>query len=212
MERFEKDDVLMELDFSDFATYIDCVKGKLTAKVRKSKTDRCTDLLEVIHTDICEPFVPPAMGGYKYFITFIDDFSRYDHIELIREKSESLDAFKIFKTNVELQKGKKIKAVNSDRGGKYYGRYDETGRNPGPFARYLHECGIDAKYTRPGTLQHNRIAERRNRTLLDMVRCMLIHSSLPEFLWGEALKTAAYILNQVPSKSVPKTPYELWSS
>ena len=63
-----------------------------------------------------------------------------------------------------------------------------------------------------GTSRQNRIAEKRNRTLLDLVRYMLIHSSLPEFLWGEALKTAAYILNQVPSKSVPKTPYKLWSS
>ena len=49
-----------------------------------------------------------------------------------------------------------------------------------------------------------------NRTLLDMVRCMLVNSSLPEFLWGEDLKTTAYILNQVPSKSIPTTPYELW--
>ena len=47
--------------------------------------------------------------------------------------------------------------------------------------------------------------------LLDMVRCILVNSSLPEFLWGEALKTGAYILNQVPSKSIPKTSYELWS-
>ena len=51
----------------------------------------------------------------------------------------------------------------------------------------------------------------RNCTLLDMVRCMLVNSSLPEFLQGEALKTTAYILNQVPSKSIPKTPCELWS-
>ena len=155
IERLVKDGVLQDLDFSDFTTCVDCVKGKLTAKVRKSKTDRCTDLLELIHTDICGPFVPPAMGGYKYFITFIDDFSRYGHIELIREKSESLDAFKVFKTNVELQKGKKIKAVNSDRGGEYCGRYDETGRNPGPFARYLQKCGIEAKYTMPGIPQQN---------------------------------------------------------
>ena len=61
------------------------------------------------------------------------------------------------------------------------------------------------------TPQHNEIAERRNHTLLDLVRCMLVNFSLPEFLWGEALKTAAYILNQVFSKSVPKTPYKLWS-
>ena len=52
----------------------------------------------------------------------------------------------------------------------------------------------------PGTPQHNGIAEMRNRTLLDMVWCMLVNSSLPEFMWGEALKTTAYILNQVPNK------------
>ena len=62
-----------------------------------------------------------------------------------------------------------------------------------------------------GTPQYNWIANRRNRKLLDMVRCMLINSSLLDFLWGEALKTATYILNQVPSKSIPKTLYELWS-
>ena len=62
----------------------------------------------------------------------------------------------------------------------------------------------------PGTPQQNGIAERRNRTLLDMVRCMLVNFSLPEFFLGEALKTVAFILNQVPNKYVPKTPYELW--
>ena len=62
-----------------------------------------------------------------------------------------------------------------------------------------------------GTPQQNGIVERRNHTLLDMMRCMLVNSSLLEFLWGEALKTITYILNQVPSKSVPKTLYELWS-
>ena len=101
--------------------------------------------------------------------------------------------------------------VHYDRGVEYYGRYDETGCKPGPFVKYLQECDIDAQYTMSGTLQKNGIAERRNRTLLDMVRCMLVNSSQPEFLWGEALKTAAYILNQVLSKSVHKTPYELWS-
>ena len=63
----------------------------------------------------------------------------------------------------------------------------------------------------PSTPQQNGIADRRNRAILDMVRCMLVNSSLPKFLWVEALKTATYILNQVPSKYVPKTPYELWS-
>ena len=101
--------------------------------------------------------------------------------------------------------------VHYDRGGEYYSKYDETRHNPRPFAKYLQECGIDDQYTMPDTPQQNGIVERRNRTFLDMVRCMLVNSSLHEFSWGEALKTAAYILNQVPSKFVPKTPYELWS-
>ena len=101
--------------------------------------------------------------------------------------------------------------VHYDRDDDYYSRNDETGRNPRPIAKYLQECGIDAQYTMPSTPQQNGIVERKNRTLLDMVRCMLVNSLLPKFLWGEALKITSYILNQVPSKYVPKTPYKLWS-
>ena len=79
------------------------------------------------------------MGGHKYFITFIDDYSHYGFVELIYEKSDSLEAFK---TKVELQQGKKIKMVHFDRSGVYYGRYDETGRNLRPFAKYLLECAL----------------------------------------------------------------------
>ena len=123
-----------------------------------------------------------------------------------------MDVFKSFKAEVELQLGKKIKAVKSDRGGEYYGRYDGSGeQRPGPFAKFLEECGIVPQYTMPGKPSMNGVAERRNRTLKDMVRSMINHSSLPDSLWGEALKTAVYILNRVPSKVVAKTPYELWT-
>ena len=84
------------------------------------------------------------MGGYRYFITFTDDFSSYRHVELIREKSDSLIPFKEFKVKMELQKNKKLKTVRSDIGGEFYCRYDETRRNPGPFAIYLCECSSDA--------------------------------------------------------------------
>ena len=95
------------------------------------------ELLRVVHTNICGPVTPLVMGGYKYFITFIDDYLCYGFVELIREKSESLEVFKAFKAKVELQQGKMIKVVYSDKGGEYYGRYDETGCNLGPFARYF---------------------------------------------------------------------------
>jgi len=85
-------------------------------------------------------------GGYRYFITFIDDYSRFGWIDLLHEKSNSLNAFKSFKAAIELKTGKKIKCVRFDRGGVYYGIYDETGRNPRPFARFLYEWDIEAHY------------------------------------------------------------------
>jgi len=124
-----------------------------------------------------------------------------------------LDVFKSFKTEVELQLRNKIKAVKSDRGGEYYERYDGSGeQRPGPFVLFLKECVIVPQYTMPGKPSMNGVAERRNWTLKDIVRSMISHSTLPESLWGEALKTAVYILNRVPSKAVNKTPYELWTN
>ncbi|KAM2628345.1 hypothetical protein TB2_001696 [Malus domestica] len=115
------------------------------------------------------------------------------------------------KKKVEKQLEKRIKIVRSDRGGEYFGRYTETGQHKGPFATYLEQNGIVAQYTTHGTPHQNGVVERKNRTLKDMVRSMLAHSQLPIFLWGEALKTANYILNRVPSKSVKLVPFECWT-
>ena len=120
--------------------------------------------------------------------------------------------FKSFKVEVENQLNKRIKNVRSNRGGEYYGKYDSSGeQRPGPFAKFLEECGIVPQYTMPGSPTMNGVTERRNRMLKDMVRSMISHYNLPKSLWGEALKTAPYILNRVPIKATAKTPYELWT-
>jgi transposase InsO family protein len=77
--------------------------------------------------------------------------------------------------------------------------------------RFLQENDIVAQYSMPGEPQQNGVAERRNRTLMDMVRNMLSYSTLSIGLWMEALKIVIHILNRVPSKSVSKTSYELWT-
>ena len=211
VERLVSDGILDSLDFTDFDVCIACIKGKQT-KMKKLGANRTKDVLEFIHTNICGPFPTASWNGQQYFISFIDDYSRYGYLFLIHEKSQSLDVFKTFKAEVENQLNKRIKCVRSDRGGEYYGRYDGSGeQRPGPFAKFLEECGIVPQYTMPGSPSMNGVAERRNRTLKDMVRSMISHSSLPESLWGEALKTAAYILNRVPTKAAAKTPYELWT-
>ncbi|KAL4340774.1 hypothetical protein GQ457_08G032050 [Hibiscus cannabinus] len=95
-----------------------------------------------------------------------------------------------------------IKALRSDRGGEYLSQ---------DFDELLKECGIVSQLTPPGTPQWNGVSERRNRTLLDMVRSMMIHIDLPTTFWGYALETATFTLNRVPSKSVQKTPHEMWT-
>ncbi|RVX10561.1 Retrovirus-related Pol polyprotein from transposon TNT 1-94 [Vitis vinifera] len=154
--------------------------------------------------------LPPQYGPFKIsYNTHKDKWSINELMTCVFKRKEALDAFKVFKAEVEKQYGKQIKIVRSDRGGEYYGRYLEDGQSPGPFAKFLQEHGIVAQYTMPGSPDQNGVAERRNRTLLDMVRSMLSSSKLPKFLWTEALKTAVYILNRVPTKVVLKTPFEL---
>ncbi|KAK8533071.1 hypothetical protein V6N12_076352 [Hibiscus sabdariffa] len=166
------------------------------------KGERASDLLGLIHSDVCGPMNTQARGGYQYFITFTDDFSRYGYIYLMRHKSEALEKFKDFKNEVQNQHGKSIKALRSDRGGEYLSQ---------DFDELLKECGIVSQLTPPGTPQWNGVSESRNRTLLDMVRSMMSHTDLPTSFWGYALETAAFTLNRVPSKSIQKTPHEMWT-
>ncbi|KAI3689133.1 hypothetical protein L2E82_47082 [Cichorium intybus] len=159
-------------------------------------------LLDIIHTDVCGPFRSTTKDGTRFYVTFTDDFSRYGYIYLIKQKSDTFEKFKEFKNEVENQLGRKIKMLRSDRGGEYLSI---------EFLDYLKECGIVSQLTPPRTPQLNGVAERRNRTLLDMVRSMMSQASLPIHFWGYALETAAHILNLVPTKKVAKTPHEMWT-
>ena len=103
-----------------------------------------------------------------------------------------------------------MKIVRSDKGGEYYERYYKSGQHPSPFSKFLEKHGICTQYTMPSTPQQNGVSERRNRTLMDMVRSMFSNSCLLVSLWMYSLKTAMYFFNRVP-KVVQKTPFELWT-
>ena len=160
-----------------------------------------SDLLALIHIDVCGPMSTCTRNSDRYFITFTDDYSRYGYVYLMRHKSEAFDKFKEFRTEVQNQLGKSIKALRSDRGGEYLSL---------EFIDHLSDCGILSEWTPPGTPQLNGVSERRNRTLLDMVRSMMSHADLPISFWGYALETAAFILNRAPTKTVEGTPYQVW--
>jgi transposase InsO family protein len=168
MERLIKNDVLLPLDFSDADICVDCIKAKYAKTIKKGAI-RATCVLQLIHTDICRPLNVKSIDGFDSFITFTDDFSQYGYIYPIRDRSEALDKFKLFKAKVENQLNEKTKVVRSDRGREYYGRHAPCVKIPGPFAKFLAENGIVAQYSMPGEPQQNGVAERRNRTLMDMV-------------------------------------------
>ncbi|GJZ70301.1 retrotransposon protein, putative, ty1-copia subclass [Tanacetum coccineum] len=139
------------------------------------------------------------LQGASYFVTFTDDFSRYGYVYLLKHKHEVFETFKVFQKEVENQLSKTIKSLRSDHGGEYMSQ---------EFLDHLKDHGIIAYHTPPYTPQHNGVSERRNRTLLDMVRSMMSQTTLLKSFWDYALETAASILNMVPTNKVEKIPYE----
>ena len=199
IQKLQKDGILSSFDYESFENCESCLLGKMTRSPFSGKGERATELLALIHTDVCGPMSSKARGGYSYFITFTDDLSRYGYVYLMKKKSESFEKFKEFQSEVENQLNKKIKALRSDRGGEYLSQEIDD---------HLRNCGIISQLTPPGTPQLNGVSERRNRTLLDMVRSMMSFTNLPISFWGYSLKTAAHTLNRSPTKVVEKTPYE----
>ena len=117
----------------------------------------------------------PVLGGKKHYVTFIDDFTRYYQVYLLHAKSEALDMFRIFKNEFELHCETLIKRLRLDRGGEYYD------------LSYFQSTGIIHEVTTPYTPQQNGVAERKNRTLTEMINAMLSQSNLSEDFGGEAM-------------------------
>ena len=191
----------IELDdaTSDLACEV-CARGKMTRAPFPKRTERKSELLEIVHTDICGPMRTESIGRGRYFVTFIDDHSKWCEVRVIREKNQAFEAFKEFKAYAEKQTGKQIQHLQSDNGKEYCNS---------EFDAFLKEHGIGRRLATTHTPEQNGVAERRNRTLVEMARCLLIQSRLPPFFWAEAVNTANYIRNRRPSSSMNgKTPFE----
>ncbi|CAK9813843.1 Retrovirus-related Pol polyprotein from transposon TNT 1-94 [Anthophora plagiata] len=179
-----------------------CYRGKMSRTPFPKTSSRNSKLLEIIHSDVCGPMRTESNGKARYFITFIDDYSRWCEIRMLKGKHAVLDAFKEFKAFVENQTGKKIKYLQSDNGKEYCNT---------AFDDFLKTEGIGRRLTVTHTPEQNGVAERRNRTLMDMTRCLLMQSGMPDSFWGEAANTANYIRNRCPSTCLNgKTPFERW--
>ncbi|BBN70319.1 multidrug resistance-associated protein 9 [Prunus dulcis] len=166
-------------------------------------TWRASYPLELVHTDICGPMKTDSISGNKYFLLFTDDCTRMSWVYFIRNKSSALECFRKFKAMTELQSGYKIKGLRSDRGGEFLSN---------EFNSFCAEVGIQRQLTVAYSPQQNGVAERKNRTVVEMAKSMLHEKSIPYEFWAEAVNTAVYLLNRCPTKSLNKvTPFEAYT-
>ena len=121
----------------------------MTKRPFNAKGYKAKDLLELVHSDVCCPISIQARGGYEYFITFINDYSRFGYVYLMKRKSKAFKKFKEFRGEVENQLGKRIRAIRSAHGGEYLLR---------DFKDYLTENRIISQFIAPRTPQQNGVA------------------------------------------------------
>ena len=180
-----------------------CVLGKMQRfAFPKDGSARATQKLQLIHSDLCGPMRTPSIGSSLYFVTFIDDFSRFCWVYPLKEKSGVFAVFQHFVSMVENQTGYKVQSLRTDRGGEYMSN---------AFKDFLAHKGIKHQCTMPYTPQQNGVAERKNRSLMEMARCMLKAKGLPHKLWMEAVACATHVLNRCPTKVLKTiTPFEVW--
>jgi histone deacetylase 1/2 len=148
--------------------------------------------LELIHSDVWGPAIASS-GGFKYYVSFIDDYSRFCWIYLLKHKSDVERVFYAFQAHVELLLNTKIKAVQSDWGGEYHKLH-----------QYFQRTGVSHRVSCPHTSQQNGVAERKHRHLVETGLALLAHSSLPLRFWDEAFLTACYLINRMPTPVLNK--------
>ena len=166
-------------------------------------TWRAKEKLELGHIDLCGPMSTESIDQNKYFVLFIDDLTRITWVYFLRSKGDVFSVFKKFKAIVETESGCKLKNLRSDNGKEY---------TSNEFEKFCADMGIKHQLTVSYSPQQNDVSERKSRTVVEMARCMLMDKKLPLKFWAEAVHTAVYLLNRLPTRSVKeKTPLEAWS-
>jgi transposase InsO family protein len=181
-----------------------CADGKMhRAAISSQPATRATKRLELVHSDVCGPFSELSFSGAKFFVTFTDDHTRKTDVFFLKHKGEAFESFKKFEARASLQSGCPVVRLRTDGGGEYTGA---------DFEAFLAARGIQHEFSAPYTPEQNGVAERKNRTLVEMARCLLRAAKLPVSFWAEAVSFANYVTNCLPTSAVPDmTPQEAWS-
>ncbi|PKU67431.1 Retrovirus-related Pol polyprotein from transposon TNT 1-94 [Dendrobium catenatum] len=178
-----------------------CNVGKSHKLPFVSSTTTTYTPFSVVHTDVWGPSPVASINGHRYFVTFIDTYSRFCWIYLMHSKDQTFSKFTHFNNLINNMFKTTIKILRSDGGGEF---------NNHIFTNYLSSHGIIHQLTCPYTPEQNGLAERKNRHLLDIARTLLHNANLPNFFWAEAILTANYLINRLPTKAAYlQIPYQL---
>lgn len=172
-------------------------------KFPKQSKWRAEEKLQLIHADLCGPITPTSNSGKRYVFVLVDDFSRKTWVYFLVEKSEAFETFKLFKRAVEKEANTVIRGLRTDRGGEFTSE---------KFNKFCRDNGIKRQLTAAYTPQQNGVAERRNRTIMNMVRCLLSEKEMPKTLWPDAVRWTIHVLNRSYTRSIKdKVPEERWT-
>ena len=204
MKKLASEDMVLGLDCDMKGTIgvcEPCVQGKHHRKSFPTDGGKRGDrVLALVHTDVCGKINTKSLSGCEYFMTFIDDKTRFTWVYMLKRKSQAFDKFLEWKAMAEKSTGEKLKTLRSDNGGEYLSS---------DFQKYLLQEGIVHQRTVPKTPEQNGVAERINRTIVETARCMLTEAKLPYKFWAEAVSTAVFLRNRSPTVSVKgMTPQE----
>jgi hypothetical protein len=166
-----------------------CALGKNIKKPFPSSNNRSKEILYLIHLDVCGPISVKSLGGSLYYVTFIDGYSRKTWLYLLKSKDEVFNKFQEFKAEIENLTNKKIKTLRIDNRGEYTSK---------EFVSFCKSVGIRRELTIPHNPQQNSVAERKNRSIEEMVKPLLNDQGLSMFLWGEVTMMEIYVQNRSP--------------
>jgi transposase InsO family protein len=179
-----------------------CQVGKQVGSTHHSKNVMTTSRpLELLHMDLFGPVAYLSIGGSKYGIVIVDDFSHFTWVFFLQDKLETQGTLKHFLRRAQNEFELKVKKIRSDNGSEFKNLQVE---------QFLEEEGIKHEFSAPYTPQHNGVVERKNRTLIDMARTMLGEFKTPKRFWSEAVNTACDAINRLYlHRLLKKTSYEL---
>lgn len=180
-----------------------CLKSKQKRLPFNSVRAKAKRPLEIVHTDVCGPIDTPTHDGMHYYVSFLDDFTHFTQVYLMKSKSEVMNYLKEYVRETEAFFNLKTHKIRCDNGGEYSDK---------EMKGWCMARGIIIEHTAPYSPQLNGKAERLNRSLMEKARALLFDSALNKEMWGEAVCTAAYLLNRTPTSTLEVTPYEKWKN